>query len=75
LPNIKDYGVTNRNWNNLKRCCLQSQNLEKLIFLNKNWLNDPRINFKSSFNLINFIEMNVGVVGIVFENHHQLTNL
>jgi hypothetical protein len=46
----------------------------KVNFLNKNWLNDRKVNCKLSFNLIKFIEMNVGVVGIVFENH-QLTNL
>ncbi len=59
---------------NLRRCCLQSKFLEKLMFVNKNWLNDQRVDCKSSFNSINFIEMNVIVVGIVFENH-QLTNL
>jgi hypothetical protein len=31
------------NFTNRRRCCLQIENLEKLIFVNKNWLNDPRI--------------------------------
>ncbi len=28
---------------NLRKCCLQSKNLDKLIFVNKNWPNDPKI--------------------------------
>jgi hypothetical protein len=31
-------------------------NLKKLIFVNKNWLNDPRIGCKSLFNLVEIIE-------------------
>jgi hypothetical protein len=30
--------------------------LDKLIFVNKNWPNDPRIGCKSPFSLIDFIE-------------------
>jgi hypothetical protein len=30
--------------------------LDKLIFVNKNWPNDPMINCKSFFSLIDFIE-------------------
>jgi hypothetical protein len=28
---------------NLKKCHLQSKNLEKLVFVNKNWLNDSKV--------------------------------
>ncbi len=29
--------------NNFLKCCLEMANLEKLIFVNKNWLNDPKL--------------------------------
>jgi len=44
---------------NLKRCCLQTKNLEKLMFVNKNWPNDPRIGYKSPSNLVEFLEKDV----------------
>jgi hypothetical protein len=44
---------------NLKRCHLQTKNLEKLIFFNKNWLNDFRIGCKSPSNLVEFLEKDV----------------
>jgi hypothetical protein len=34
-------------------------NLEKLIFVNKNWPNDPRVACKSLCNLVNLIEKNL----------------
>jgi hypothetical protein len=40
----------------LRRCHLQSENLNKLIFVNKNWPNDPRIVCKSHSSLAYFIE-------------------
>ncbi len=40
----------------LRKCCLQSENLDKLIFVSKNWANDPRIGCKSPSSLTNFIE-------------------
>jgi hypothetical protein len=40
----------------LRRCCLQLKNLNKLIFVGKHWLDDPRIGCKSPFSLIDFIE-------------------
>jgi hypothetical protein len=40
----------------LKRCCLQSKNLDKLILVNKNWPYDPRISYKSPSSLVDFIE-------------------
>lgn len=51
-PNLKHHKITNWDWKkkslvrilvNLKRCCLQSNNLKKLTCANKNWLNDLRI--------------------------------
>jgi hypothetical protein len=35
---------------NFRRCHLQTENLEKLIFVNKNWPNDPKIGCKSHLN-------------------------
>jgi hypothetical protein len=35
---------------------LQSENLDKLIFVSKNWPNDPKIGCKSPSTLANFIE-------------------
>ncbi len=46
---------------NFKRCCLQTENLEKLIFVNKNWPNDPIIGCKSPFNLVEFLEKDVNL--------------
>jgi hypothetical protein len=42
---------------NLKRCCLQIDFKKKLIFVNKNWPNDPTASYKSSYNLVGFIEV------------------
>ncbi len=44
---------------NLKRCCLQIENWKKLIFVNKIWLNNPRIGCKSPSNLVEFLEKDV----------------
>jgi len=41
---------------NLRRHCLQTKNLEKLIFVNKNWPNDPKIGCKSPSKLLKFFE-------------------
>jgi hypothetical protein len=41
---------------NLSRCCLQSNNLEILIFLNKNWPSDLRVCCKSPSNLVELIQ-------------------
>jgi hypothetical protein len=43
----------------LRRCHLQTENLEKLIFVNKNWSNEPRIGCKSPSNLVEFLEKDV----------------
>ncbi len=44
---------------NLRRCHLQTENLEKLIFVNKYWPNDLRIGCKSPSNLVEFLERDV----------------
>jgi len=44
---------------NFRRCHLQTENLKKLIFVNKNRPNDPRIGCKSPFNLLEFLERDV----------------
>jgi hypothetical protein len=41
------------------RCHLQLDNLNKLIFMNKDWLNDFRIGCKPPFNSIEWIEIDV----------------
>ncbi len=38
------------------KCCLQSGNLKRFIFVNKNWPNDLRIDYKPLFNLVELIE-------------------
>jgi hypothetical protein len=45
-----------RLFNNLRRGCLQLGNLNKLIFVNKNWSNDFRIYYKAS-SLMELIEV------------------
>jgi hypothetical protein len=46
---------------NLRRCRLQTVNLNKLIFVNKNWLNDLRIGCKSPSNLLEFLEKDMNL--------------
>jgi len=46
---------------NLKRYHLQSNNLDKLILVNKNWPNDLRVGYKSPSSLIEFIEMDANL--------------
>ncbi len=41
---------------NLKRCHLQLDNLEKWIFMNKNWLDDARMGCKALNNLVMLID-------------------
>jgi hypothetical protein len=40
----------------LKRCCLQLNNLEKWIFINKNWPNDAKMGCKALNNLVMLID-------------------
>jgi hypothetical protein len=37
---------------NLRKCRLQSNNLDKIIFISKNWPNDPWVGCSSPFSLI-----------------------
>ncbi len=46
---------------NLKRCRLQLYNLDKIIFITKNWLNDPRVGCNSPPSLTKLIEVDVGL--------------
>ncbi len=46
---------------NLRRCTLQTYILDKLIFLIKNWPNDPKVGCYLLFNLIELIETNVSL--------------
>jgi hypothetical protein len=48
-----------RSFTNLKRCHLQSENLENLFFMNKNWANDYRVSYKSPSNLLELIRIDV----------------
>jgi hypothetical protein len=66
LINIRNCWITNRNrflfslvgiLSNLRRCCLQLENLEKLFFVSKNWSNDAIVSCKSPSDLVEFIEM------------------
>ncbi len=41
---------------NLRRCRSQPYNLEKMIFINKNWSIEPRDGCKPPFNLVELIE-------------------
>ncbi len=44
---------------NLRKHLLQTENLEMLIFINKNWPNDLRICCKFPSNLLKFLEKNL----------------
>ncbi len=44
---------------NLRRCHLQTKNLEKLILVNKNKPNDPKIGYNSPSNLMKFLGKDV----------------
>lgn len=46
---------------NLRRCLLPLKNLDKLIFVNKKWPNDPKIGCKSLFGLVDFIEIDINL--------------
>jgi len=46
---------------NVRKCQLQSKNLEKLMFVSKNWPNDSKAGSKGSCNLVKFVEMNVNL--------------
>ncbi len=41
---------------------MQTENLEKLTFVNKNWPNDLKIGCKSPSNLVEFLEKDVNLI-------------
>jgi hypothetical protein len=45
----------------LKRCHLQLDNLNKIIFVSKKWPSDPRVGYNSPSNLIEFIKVNIAL--------------
>jgi hypothetical protein len=61
-----------RIFTSFKNCCLQLENLNKLTFVNKNWPNDLRINCKSLFNLVDFIETNVNLEKVLLKKLEEL---
>jgi len=44
-----------------RTCHLQSENLDKLIFVNKNWPNDLSIHYKFPSSLVDIIETNANL--------------
>ncbi len=46
---------------NLKRCHLQLDNLEKWIFMNKNWLDDARMGCKALNNLVMLVDFKLDI--------------
>lgn len=42
---------------NLKKCCLQLNNLGRTIFVSKHWPSDPRVGCNSPFSFIELIEV------------------
>jgi hypothetical protein len=48
-----------RIFTDLRKCHLQLHNLDNLIFVNKNWLNDPSVGCKSSSSLVELIKIDV----------------
>jgi len=46
---------------NVRKCQLLSKNLEKLMFVNKNCLNDSKASCKGSSNLVKFVETNLNL--------------
>jgi hypothetical protein len=46
---------------NLRRCCLQSNNLDEIIFVSKNWPSDTRVGCTSASSLIKLIEVDLAL--------------
>jgi hypothetical protein len=45
---------------NLKKCCLQSKKLQKLIFVSKNWPSNPIDGCKPPSSLVELIQIDLG---------------
>jgi len=59
---IKKYGCIFslvKCFTNLRRCRLQFNNFKFFIFINKDWLDDPKVDYITLFNLMIFIEMDM----------------
>jgi hypothetical protein len=46
---------------NLRRCHLELNNLNFLIFVNKNWPNDAKVNCKAPSNLVDLINSEINL--------------
>ncbi len=46
---------------NLRRCRIQLDNFLKLIFVNKNWSNDAKVNCKAPSNLVDLINPEINL--------------
>jgi len=62
LLDLRDYSFINRDWNDIflsflefEKMSFTIKNLDKLIFVNKNWPNDYRVSCKSPSNLLKLI--------------------
>jgi hypothetical protein len=44
-----------------RKCCSESKNLDKLIFVNKNWSNDLKIGCKALSCLVDLIEIDANL--------------
>ncbi len=55
------YISSTRIFTNIKKCHLQSNNLEKIIFVNRNWPSNPKVGCKSLSNLVELIENDLGL--------------
>jgi hypothetical protein len=58
---------------NLRRCHLQTKNLEKFIFVNKNWPNVPKIGCKSP-SWLEFLERDIDLEEELEEFEGEFTN-
>jgi hypothetical protein len=61
---------------NLRRCCLQSGNLEIFIFVSKNWPNDFRNDSKPLYNLVEMIKKDLDFEKFEgFFEHDEFVNI
>jgi hypothetical protein len=64
---IKKVFSSTRISTNIKICCLQLENFNKLTFVNKNWPSDLRIGCKSPFSLVDLIENDVNLEKVLLK--------
>jgi hypothetical protein len=46
----------------LWHCCLQVENLDRIIIIVKNWLDDPRFNYKKKVNMKKYMKVEISLV-------------